>query len=111
MVDADCRQRNQSLKKTGKLVGIDIQLGVPADQFMNPPRHAFQMMNFFRTTALDVETDGANACGSWSRSMVRVTTAAGTSRGSGASALAMVMGADAGASTGAGAAAGARSGS
>ena len=29
---------------------------------MNPPRHAFQVMYFFRTAALDVETDGANPC-------------------------------------------------
>ena len=62
MVDADRRQRNQSLKKIGKLRGIDIQLGVPTDEFVNPPRHAFQMMNFFRTAALDIETDGANTC-------------------------------------------------
>ncbi len=29
---------------------------------MNPPREVFQMMDFFRAAALDVETDGANPC-------------------------------------------------
>src|SRR5919106_6162776 len=61
MVDADRRQRHQRLKKTGKLVRIDIQLGVPSNQFMNAPRHVFQVMDFFRTAALDVEADGAHA--------------------------------------------------
>ena len=60
MVDADRRQCHEDLIKIGKLRGIDIQLGMPADQFMNAPRHAFQVMNFFRTAALDVETDGSN---------------------------------------------------
>src|SRR5262249_30877099 len=40
MVNADRRQRQQRLIKTGKLGRIDIQLRVPAHQFMNAPRHA-----------------------------------------------------------------------
>ncbi len=60
MVDADRRQRHQGLIKIRKLGRIDIQLGVPADQFMNAPRKVFQVVDFFGTAALDVETDGTN---------------------------------------------------
>ena len=61
MVDADRRQRNKSLKRISKLGGINIQFRVPADQFMNAPRHALEVMDFFRAAALDVETDGTNS--------------------------------------------------
>ena len=61
MVNADRRQRHQRLIKISKLGGINIQLGVPTDELVNPPRHAFQMMNFFRTAALDVKPDGSNS--------------------------------------------------
>ena len=62
MVNTDRRQRHQRLKQIGKHGGINIQLGVPTDELVNPPRHAFQVMDFFRPPALDVETDGANPC-------------------------------------------------
>ncbi len=62
MVDADCRQRCQRLKKIGKLGRIDIQFGVPGGQLMNAPRHPFQVMDFFRPAAPDVETNSANPC-------------------------------------------------
>src|SRR5215470_20190731 len=62
MVDADRRQRHQRRVKIGKVGGIDIQLSVPADQSMNAPRHALQMMDFLRPATFDVETNGSNPC-------------------------------------------------